>query len=76
MGDLEQPRAEGALAAVAVEPVVGAQERVLRHVLGVLAAGHARHDAEHHVAMTLHEALEGPQVTVQRTPDKKIIGVV
>jgi hypothetical protein len=64
--DVQQPRAKRRLAAPAREPVVGAQERVLGDVLGVVVAGDARGDTQHDVAVALDQSLEGLEIAGER----------
>ena len=75
VGDLEQPRAEARVAAEALQAVEGAKERVLCHVLGVRRPHDARGDAHHHVSVTVHQLLEGPEVTAEAVVDEYAVGV-
>jgi hypothetical protein len=43
------------------------------HVLGVRLADDARGDAQHHVAVAVHELLEGPQVSGQRRAHELLV---
>ena len=71
--DVQQPGPERRIAAPAREAVVGAQERVLRHVLGVVLADDPGRDAEHDVAMALDEPLEGPQIARECRPHQVVV---
>ena len=51
------------------------QERVLAHVLGVVAADHPRRNAEDDRAMPVHELLVGGEITVQRLCDQDAVPV-
>jgi hypothetical protein len=73
--DLQEPRAERGVGAEALEPVEGAQERVLADVLGIGAAGDAAGDAEDDVAVALHERLEGMQIPAQRRLDVRVVAL-
>ena len=46
--------------------MVGAQEHVLRYVLGLRLADDARGDPQHHLTVAIHELLEGPEVSGER----------
>ena len=48
------------------KPVIGAQERVLGDVLGLVLADDPRRDAQHDVAVTLDELLERVQLAGER----------
>ena len=69
-----EPGTEAALAAKARQPVVGAQKRLLDHVLGVvgpLGAEDRQHQAHHAVPVADNQLVEVPQVTgIEIPPDQ------
>jgi hypothetical protein len=75
VGDLQQPRPERGIGAVAAQAVERAQERVLADVLGLLAPGDPRRDADDDVAVALHERFEGTQVAAQGRLHVGLVGV-
>ena len=71
--DAQEPRAEGGVAAEVREAMEGAQEGVLAHVLGILAAHHAGSDPHDDLAVALDELLERAQVARGRPLDERRI---
>ena len=74
VGDPQQPRAERSIAPEPLEPVEGAQERVLAHVLGFVGADDAGGDPDHHGPVAVDESFERTQLAARGAPDE--LGVV
>jgi hypothetical protein len=62
--DSQEPGAEAALAPVAAQAVIGAQQRVLAHIIGLMGADDPSCDAENNRAVAIDQFLEGGDLAV------------
>jgi hypothetical protein len=72
--DPQKPGAKAALAAIAVQAVIGAQQGVLAHIVGLVRTNNSSRDPKYDRAVTVDQLLKGPHVSVSGALDER--GVV